>query len=93
MKKTSMVIRLLGICAFLLVQALQFDHNVDQSQGNPHTNCVVCQNAADPFSSDHAALILVNIVYNEQSELKREHLIPASIPDRTLLLRGPPTYS
>lgn len=88
-----MFMRLVGLCAFLLVQALQFEHNVDQSQGNTHTDCVICENTNEPLTDDHAPLTLVHIAYNESNELQRDHLISAGIPDRTQLLRGPPAFS
>ena len=91
--RTSALFKLIGICAFLCVQALQLDHNVDQYAGDTHTDCMVCKSSGDPTPSADNIIILDNIAYSEQLGIINKDAAPRQPSFNIQLVRGPPTLS
>jgi hypothetical protein len=93
LRKMSAIVKLIGICTFLWVQALQADHSADLLVDNQHENCLVCKSASDPLSAQDAIPTLTPAEYIIQKTEAALYNGPSEVVANPYQVRGPPTVS
>lgn len=85
--------KLIGICTFLWMQALQADHSAETLLDNQHTSCLICKNASEPLSAQDAIPALIPVDYATHNIEATLYSNAPQMVENTYPVRGPPTYS
>ncbi len=92
-QKMSALVKLIGICTFLWVLALQADHSADQVLDSPHTGCLICKSAGEPLSAQDAIPALIPADYSTTELAPDFAQDPAQTIEHGYFVRGPPALS